>query len=308
NIVARIGSGGMGIVYLAEHAEDGHVAAVKVLKPGLDSASAARRFSQEIEILRRLDHPGIAKIYNAGTVELAGVVCAYYAMEHVAGRHIIRHAEINDLSVSRRLELVAMVCDALAHAHDRGVLHRDLKPHNILVESPASPKLLDFGVARVSATVATTMHTQVGQILGTVQYMAPEQIAGRHDELDQRADVYALGVVLYELLCGRLPYSFESHDALELLRAMREDQPTPPRALNERISEDTERLVLTAMARSREQRYPSAAALASDLRLAAAGKAIKGVESIVTRPNKTGIGAGLSRLFRRAPGRNLRNS
>lgn len=300
NIVARIGSGGMGIVYLAEHKTDGHVAAVKVLKPGLESASAGRRFEQEIDILRHLDHPGIARFFEAGTTVFAGVERAFYAMEYIAGRHIIRHCDINALKPERRLELFAMVCDAMQHAHDRGVLHRDIKPHNILIELPATPKIMDFGVARLTLGGKTTMHTQIGQVLGTVQYMSPEQIRGHHDELDARSDVYAMGVVLYELLCGRLPYPFDAKDTPGLLRAMREGNPTPPREVHPDLSESAERVILTAIAREPSRRYPSASTLAADALRAARGEASLGIPEHDDAPRRSrGFGKGISRLFGR---------
>lgn len=298
NIVARLGSGGMGIVYLAEHKQDGHVAAVKVLKPGLESESAGRRFEQEIDILRQLDHPGIARFFEAGTTVLVGVERAYYAMDYVAGRHIIRHCDINDLPTERRLELFAMVCEAMAHAHSRGVLHRDIKPHNILVELPSTPKIMDFGVARLTQDDKTTMHTQIGQVLGTVQYMSPEQIRGQHDQLDERSDVYALGVVLYELLCGRLPFLYDPRDTPAFLRALREGIPMPPREVNPSLSQSVSRVVLTAMARERAERYPSAAAMRDDILRAARGEDSLGVPLEDERSKKSRKrGSGLSRLF-----------
>ncbi len=299
-IVARIGTGGMGIVYLAEHAQTRKVAAVKVLRPGLESASAARRFEQEIDILRRLDHPNIARIYEAGTTEHAGAERAWYAMEYVAGRHVIRHSEINSLAVERRLSMMGMVCGALAHAHESGVLHRDIKPHNILVELPGTPKLMDFGVARLTQGDKTTMHTQIGQVLGTVQYMSPEQIRGNHDELDARSDIYALGVVLYELCCGRLPYPHDARDTPALLRAMREGNPTPPREANPELSQQVERVILTAMTGDPAGRYPSAQAMGDDIARMLRGERVQGVPTIEGPSKKSrGLGASLSRLFGR---------
>lgn len=298
-IVARLGSGGAGVVYLAEHAQTGSPAAVKVLRPEFRSGSTARRFAQEIEILRTLEHPGIARVLDAGEATVEGSERLYCGMEYIAGSQIIRHAEINALPINARLELFVQVCDALAYAHGRGIIHRDLKPHNILVEMGGHPRILDFGVARWAKTDRTTMHTEVGQILGTVQYMSPEQITARHDELDGRTDVYALGVVLFELLTGELPYEVDPKDAIATMRAIRDGRPRWPREINADLPEEIERVVMGAMVLNPDGRYATAAALAADVRRVIEGEPIVGVP----RPPaaKRGLAGRFGRLFGRSP-------
>jgi serine/threonine protein kinase len=300
NVVARIGSGGMGIVYLVEHQESGQVAALKVLRPGLESASAARRFAQEIEILQRLEHPAIAKVYDAGVATIGIAPCHYYAMEYVPGYHLVRHAEIQRLSVEQKLDVFARVCDAVAYAHDQGVLHRDLKPHNILIEMGGGPKVMDFGVARLNSDGHSTMHTELGQMLGTVQYMPPEQILGLHNTIDATADVYALGVVLYELVFGTLPYEGSKRDAADLIRRIREGKPEFP-AFDSQVLSQVQKLILIAMSPQPEHRYANSGALALDVRRALEGQPIQG---LVIRPgqdaaSRRGLGPALRRLFTR---------
>ncbi len=265
SVVARLGSGGMGVVYLAEHRETGAPAAVKVLRPALAKHSAARRFEQEIEILQSLEHEGIARVLEAGEADIDGQQRVYCAMEYIAGRHILRHAELSELSVEARLLVFLRVCQGMAYAHSRGVLHRDIKPHNILVEMGGMPKIVDFGVARWADSGRTTMHTELGQILGTVQYMSPEQIQGNHDDLDERTDIYGLGVVLFELLTGALPYEVDPKDPIETMRAIRSGRARSPREMNADLPASIDALVLSAMAYDPAARYASAEALATDI-------------------------------------------
>ncbi len=301
NVAARIGSGGMGIVYLVEHRDTNQVAALKVLRPGLESVSAGRRFVQEIEILQRLEHPAIARIYDAGVATLGIAPCHYYAMEYVPGYHLVRHAEINDLSVKLKLELFARVCDGMAYAHGQGVLHRDLKPQNIVIEMGGGPKILDFGVARLTADGTSTMHTQDGQMLGTVQYMPPEQILGLHGQLDASADVYALGVVLYQLIFGQLPYDGSKKAAADLLQQIRQGEPNFP-SLDPDLAEDHRRVMLVAMSPNRVHRYKNAAELADEVRRLIASQPIRGtvVRLSTDEPPRPGLGARLRNLIRRS--------
>src|SRR5262249_56933242 len=182
---------------------------LKVIRAGLASQALLQRFAREAEILGRLHDPGIAQVYEAGVAEGGQ---PYFAMELIAGVPLDQYAQEQALDARGRLELVARVCDAVQHAHERGVIHRDLKPGNILVEETGQPKVLDFGVARATDAdlQTTTARTQAGQLLGTLGYMSPEQVTGDPDALDRRSDVYTLGVILFQLLMNRPPYHLES--------------------------------------------------------------------------------------------------
>ena len=209
HIQARIASGGMGIVYEAVQDAPRRTVALKIMRRGIPSRSALRRFQYEAQIMGRLRHPGIAQIFEAGVHDASGARVPYFAMEYIPeARDILEYAEDEKLDIRRRLELFAQVCDAVNHGHQRGIIHRDLKPANVLIDSTGNPKVIDFGVARATESdlAMTTVQTNIGQLVGTVQYMSPEQCAADPNDLDVRTDVYSLGVVLYELLSGKLPY------------------------------------------------------------------------------------------------------
>ena len=203
-IVREIGKGGMGVVYEAEQDNPKRTVALKVINAGIASSSRLARFFHETEVLGKLQHPGIAQIYEAGTFDVGAGEQPYFAMELIRGQPLNQYATINDLSTRQRLFLLAGIGDAVQHAHQRGVIHRDLKPNNILVDQSGQPRVLDFGVSRATDgdIQTTTLRTNIGQLIGTIPYMSPEQAGGDPDELDTRSDVYALGVVAYELLAG----------------------------------------------------------------------------------------------------------
>ncbi len=206
-IIRVIGEGGMGTVYEAEQDDPKRRVALKVIRPGMVSPKLLGRFRHEAQVLGQLRHEGIAQIYEAGTEDRGHGGQPYFAMELVTGRPLPEYAERQNLGTRDRLELVARVCDALHHAHQKGVIHRDLKPGNILVEEGGQPKILDFGVARATdADIQTvTLATDIGELVGTIPYMSPEQASGDPDTLDIRSDLYAMGVISFELLGGRLP-------------------------------------------------------------------------------------------------------
>ncbi len=264
-----IGQGGMGVVYEAEQDRPHRRVALKLMRPGLVSEAALRRFEQEAEVLGRLRHPGIAQVYEAGLHD--GI--PYFAMEFVDGPSVTEYAAAKELGTRQRLRLFAQICDAVHHAHTKGVVHRDLKPKNILITGVGDPpepqpKVLDFGIARATDAdiQTTTMHTGVGEILGTIPYMSPEQVGGESEHIDTRSDVYALGVVLYELLAGRLPYDLERRVITEAARVIREDEPTRLSSIDTRLRGDIETIVGKALEKERERRYQSASELASDIR------------------------------------------
>ncbi|MEM7755117.1 MAG: serine/threonine-protein kinase [Planctomycetota bacterium] len=266
-ITGFLGSGGMGVVYRARQRTPDREVALKVIRAGVLSPPLLRRFEYEVEILGRLEHPGIARIFAAGTHVHDGGRQPYFAMELVTGDTLLDHCEHGGLSVRAKLELIARVCDAMEHAHQKGVIHRDLKPSNILVTESGQPKVLDFGVARATESdLQATVHTSTGQIVGTVPYMSPEQIAGDARALDVRSDVYALGVVLHEALSGRLPYDVDSLSIFDVARIIREHEPSRLGRSDPALRGDIETIALKALEKDPERRYASAAALAEDLR------------------------------------------
>ncbi len=359
-VIRKIGEGGMGVVYEARQEHPRRTVALKIVRPGLTAESLRRRFEFEAEVLGRLQHPGIAHIYEAGMTP-DGV--AFFAMEFVRGRPLNEHVRASGLDRREIMELMARICDAVQHAHQRGVIHRDLKPANILVgdeatqesanappassaspaqggltgiaterrsdeatrrsahipfspspsvlsaerdlsrvsaadsrtratsrvarwfragPAPASgsvastlprfvatPKILDFGVARLVETErAAPAHTEAGQLVGTLAYMSPEQIAGDSQALDTRTDVYSLGVILFELLTGRLPHDVRQCSLVEAARLIREVE--APRLFTRSgggaFDRDIETIIAKTLEKEKERRYPSAAELAADIR------------------------------------------
>jgi len=202
----------MGIVYLAEQREPiRREVALKVIKPGMDSKRVIARFETEQQALALMDHPHVARVFDAG---LAPSARPYFVMEHVRGIPITEHCDKHRLTVEQRLTLFLHVCEAIQHAHQKGIIHRDLKPSNILVaiqDEEAVPKVIDFGVARAVSQPLTerTLYTEQGQLVGTPEYMSPEQASPSNQDIDTRTDIYSLGIILYELLAGGLPFDPE---------------------------------------------------------------------------------------------------
>ncbi|MBL8878735.1 MAG: serine/threonine protein kinase [Phycisphaerales bacterium] len=331
-ILSKLGEGGFGVVYLAEQENPRRQVALKVMRPGFFSPQSLRRFESEAHALGRLQHIGIAHIHEAGVADIFAKSPAaqgnlpggeepvarrvpFFAMEYVRGRTLRDYAQSprgeSPLSTRERLELFARVCDALDHAHRNGVIHRDLKPDNIVVEerpdqppgasepvaraagdtrsrsgrvsgtllssvSLPIPKILDFGVARLtdSDVQVTTMRTDVGQLIGTLPYMSPEQVTGDPGQVDARSDVYSAGVVLYELLTGDLPYDVRSRSLLDALKTIREAEPKSPSTVNRTFRGDIAVILSTALEKDKTRRYQSAALLAADIRSYLAGEPI----------------------------------
>jgi len=268
-ITGVLGAGGMATVYEAEQEHPRRLVALKVMGRGLASPSLLSRFRQEAELLGRLHHPGIAQVYEAGVADDGGGgPCPYFAMEIVRGEALTQFAVGHALGTRDRLALLAKVCDAVQHAHEQGVIHRDLKPSNILVDAEGRPKVLDFGIARATDcdVRTTTIRTDVGQIVGTVAYMSPEQAAGEPGAIGARSDVYALGVIGYELLTGRLPHDSRGRPLHEAVRVIREQEPTAISVIDRRLSGDVSTIIATALEKDPSRRYQSAAALGDEIR------------------------------------------
>ena len=268
-ITGLIASGGMGTVYEAVQKAPQRVVALKIMLGGMASRSALGRFQLESAVLARLHHPNIAQVFDAGVQRLGESRIPYFAMEYIAGaRTVTAFAQEENLCISDRLALFATICDAVHHGHQKGIIHRDIKPANILVDSSGRPKVIDFGIARATDLdlAITAQQTITGQLIGTMQYMSPEQCDADPHALDIRTDIYSLGVVLYELLTGESPYVTPSANIYEAARTICEQPPKPPSRVDPELEGDVETIVLKALEKERERRYQSAAELASDIR------------------------------------------
>jgi eukaryotic-like serine/threonine-protein kinase len=265
-IIRLVGEGGMGVVYEAEQEHPRRTVALKVIKVGWASPELLLRFEKESQALGRLQHPGIAQIYDAGTADTGFGPQPHFAMEFIRGPMLRDYVETRRLDTRQRMELMAKVCDAVQHAHQRGIIHRDLKPGNILVDESGQPKILDFGVARVAdAGEEARGQTVTGQIVGTLAYMSPEQVTGDPLDVDTRSDIYALGVILYELLASRPPYRISGR-LHEAVRVIHEQEPATLSSINRIYRGDIETIAAKALEKDKTHRYQSAAGLASDIR------------------------------------------
>lgn len=267
-LLRLLGRGGTAVVYLAEQEHPARNVALKVLRRGFTSRSAFRRLEEEARILARLQHPGIAQIFEAGLTDSNDEPSPYFAMEFVEGELLTDFAEARSLSTRQRLELMLPLCDAVEHAHQRGIIHRDLKPANILVTESAAPKVLDFGIARATDCDlrTTTLRTDIGQLIGTIPYMSPEQTLGDGDALDTRSDVYSLAVVAYELLTGRLPQQLDHKPIPEAIRIIREENPAPPSRIVATLRGDIDTILFKALEKDRNRRYQTITEFAADIR------------------------------------------
>ena len=284
-VIRLIGEGGMGRVYEAEQDKPRRRVAIKVIRSSLWSRRLAARFAHEAEILARLRHPSVAQVYDAGVAEVRHAHTAesdvpFIAMELIDGALLTDYAKDNRLNDRQRLELLVQVCDAVHHGHQQGVIHRDLKPANILVERSGAAKVIDFGVARATDgdVAIATMHTDAGQILGTLAYMSPEQVSATPQQVDARSDIYSLGVIGFELLTERQPYDLNGLLVPQAARRIQETEPLRMSSISRLYRGDIETIIAKAIEKDPARRYQSASEFAADIRRYLAN------EPIVARP------------------------
>ena len=263
----ELGRGGMGVVYLARQERTGQLVALKCLRLSSSTKKVVQRFEREAEAMGRVDHPGIAQVYDAGTIQVEGQDQHYFVMEYVRGRTLVDYARTHEVGLREQLTLLAAVCEAVQHAHEQGVIHRDLKPTNILVNDRGEPKILDFGVSRMvdKEMQLTTVGTDMGQMIGTLSYMSPEQAGGDQRAVGELSDVYALGVIAYELLSGRLPHDLSEETILSAARVIREERPARVTAVVPGIPSDVATIIEKALDLDADRRYSSCRAMAQDL-------------------------------------------
>lgn len=263
-----LGTGGMATVYAALQTQPRRTVALKIIKRGLDSKSALHRFKREVEILGKLRHPNIAQVYHAGTYDDGSGGAPYFVMEYIPGAKTIHEfAEGHELTLRDRLKLFVRTCAAVDHGHKNKVIHRDLKPSNMLVDESGVAKVIDFGIARSidASGDDRTVHTEAGDLVGTIHYMAPEQLRNELVDLDARCDVYALGAVLYKLLTGKPPYQLAGLPLPTAALVVMEDEPVPPSLYRPELKGDLETILLKALEKDRARRYRSAGSLGRDI-------------------------------------------
>ncbi len=288
----KIGEGGMGEVWVAKQSQPvRRKVAVKLIKPGMDSRAVLQRFEQERQALAMMDHPNIAKVFDAG---LTPTGQPFFVMELVNGLPLCKFCDEMKLTPKERLELFVPICQAVQHAHQKGIVHRDLKPANILVtmiDAKPVPKVIDFGVAKATSGRLTdlSMSTQFGSVIGTLEYMSPEQAGFSGEDIDTRADIYSLGVILYELLTGLRPIDarrLKNAALTEMIRIIREEEPskpstrlstddalpslaalrqTDPRKLMTMLRGELDWVVMKCLEKHRDRRYETASGLARDV-------------------------------------------
>jgi non-specific serine/threonine protein kinase/serine/threonine-protein kinase len=292
HLLQLIGQGGMGEVWLAEQKQPvRRRVAIKLIKAGMDTREVVARFESERQALALMDHPAIAKVFDAGSTSEGR---PYFVMEYVAGVPITAYCDNHRLNTRERLELLTQVCEGVQHAHQKAVIHRDLKPSNILVseiDGKPMPRIIDFGVAKATSQklTAETMYTRVGAIIGTPEYMSPEQASSTGEDVDTRTDVYSLGIIFYQLLAGSPPIELRKIALEEFLRRLRQDEPpkpstwitkgdpatstevarkrkTEPQALVRQLRGELDSIALKALEKERSRRYASASEFASDIK------------------------------------------
>jgi len=258
DVLEQIGQGGMGVVYLARQRGLGRVVALKLLLAGSRATEAEiKRFHTEAKAAATLKHPNVVAIHEVG--EHQGQ--QYFSMDYIEGRSLAEVIRRTPLPAARAARYVKIIAEAIHYAHQQGILHRDLKPHNVLIDAQDEPRITDFGLARQIAVESDL--TISGAVLGTPSYMPPEQAAGKRREIGRASDVYSLGAILYDLLTGRPP--FRADTPVDTLRQVLDDEPAPPRLLNRKVPRDLETICLKCLAKEPRQRYESAQHLAEDL-------------------------------------------
>jgi serine/threonine protein kinase/WD40 repeat protein len=295
-LVRLIGTGGTSVVFEARQRRPDRVVAIKVLRSGFAGPRMRRRFEREVEITGKLQHPGIARILASGSVGIGRRESPWLAMEFVPNaRSITRYATDEGLDIAARIRLIREVIGAVRYAHGRGVIHRDLKPANILVDGAGSVRVIDFGIARLdeSSSSADTLATMPGQVLGTVPFMAPEQIDAGIDGVDVRTDEYSLGVVVYLLLAERMPYELVDCGIVEAARRIRSIEPASLRRYAPKVDRDLDQVVRKMLQKSPDDRYPSIEAVDLELESWSFGRPV--LARPITAP------ARLWRLARRNP-------
>ncbi|MEM7199821.1 MAG: serine/threonine-protein kinase [Planctomycetota bacterium] len=275
-ILDLLGEGGMGIVYRARQRHPERDVALKVVRAGFAGPETVRRFQVEATLLGRLRHPGIAQIFEAGVEETRAGDQPFFAMELVEGVAFDEWLREARPRTAVCIEMLAQIAEAVAHAHHQGIAHRDLKPSNILVDFAGKPRIVDFGVARaVDDGGEGTLLTRTGQLVGTLAYMSPEQVAGDPSAVDVRTDVYSLGVILYEALTGRRPLEVEGLPLVEVASKIASAEPVRLGAIDRQLRGDVDVIAAKALEKERERRYGSAALLAQDLRRCLADEPIE---------------------------------
>lgn len=267
-LLRQVGEGGMGVVYEATEEFPNRTVALKLVRPEVTTPSLIRRLTHEAAVLAKLRHPGIAQLFEAGFVnDKYGRRVPYLSMEFVEGRSLSRYLREEKPALEQRLEVLALLCDAVDHAHRRGIVHRDLKPGNVLVTSEGQPKVLDFGIARLTEEHSgITVITGTNQLVGTLSYMSPEQLTGQTQHIDSRCDVYALGVIAYEALTGRHPIEVDGLSVTASVMRVQTVEPTLLGKIDRAWRGDVEAIVAKALEKDPARRYQSASELAADLR------------------------------------------
>jgi serine/threonine protein kinase len=325
-LLQLVGEGGMGVVFLAEQQHPvRRQVALKVIKAGMDSRQVVARFEAERQALALMDHPNIAKVLDAGTTDAGR---PYFVMELVKGIPITKYCDEHHIEPRQRLELFVQVCQAVQHAHQKGIIHRDLKPSNVLValyDGKPVPKVIDFGVAKATGQQLTdlTMFTGFGDVIGTLEYMSPEQAEVNQLDVDTRSDIYSLGVLLYELLTGSTPLEHKrvmKAGLLEMLRVIREEEPPrpstrltteehlpgiaanrglEPKKLGSLVKGELDWIAMKSLEKDRNRRYETAAGFAADVRRYLADEAVQACPPSgayrfkkFVRRHKVGVSAG----------------